>query len=132
MSTLRVKHGSLELNVPYSIFVKGRSEFNDTSDEYFSMLQKRYPWLNSNSVAVLRRRTLDEMQRVIDDSLRGHRKARMLFDEGKEMQAIHHLESYLIEFPNDADAWYALGEILCRMGRTDEGYKAMNHARRLL
>jgi hypothetical protein len=131
MRTLQVKHGSLELNIPYSVFVKGTSDLNDSSDSYFSILQQRYPWLTDNSVAVLKKRTRDEMQRVIEEGLRGPRKARMLSEGGKDMQAIHHLESYLIEHPDDSDAWYALGEILCRIGRTEDGYKAINHGRRL-
>jgi tetratricopeptide (TPR) repeat protein len=131
MLTLRVRHGSLELNIPYSVFVKGTSDLNDTADGYFSMLQQRYPWLNDNSIAVLRRRTGDEMRRIIEDGLRGPRKARILSKEGKDMQAIHHLEAYLIENPDDSDAWYVLGEILCKIGRTEEGYRMINHGRRL-
>ena len=131
MTTLRVKHGSLELNIPYSVFVKGTSELNKGSGEYFSMLKQRYPWLTENSLAVLKKRTSDEMQRIIEEGLRGPKKARMLSRDGKDMQAIHHLEGYLIDFPDDADAWYVLGEILCKIGRADEGYKAINHGRRL-
>ena len=131
MTTLRVKHGSLELNVPYSVFVKGTSELSKESGEYFSMLKRRYPWLTDNSVTVLKRSTGEEMQRIIEEGLRGPKKARMLSEEGKDMQAVRHLEAYLIDFPDDADAWYALGEILCKMGRADEGYKAINHGRRL-
>ncbi|MDR0778122.1 MAG: tetratricopeptide repeat protein [Methanomassiliicoccaceae archaeon] len=130
-NTLTVKHGSLALNIPYSVFVKGTSEFNDKADEYFSMLRKRYPWLSENSIAVLKRTTAEEMQNIIEESLRGPKKARMLSGEGKHIEAIKHLESYLIDFPDDGDAWYALGEILCKIGRTDEGYKAMNHGRRM-
>jgi tetratricopeptide (TPR) repeat protein len=131
MNNIQVKHGSLELNVPFSIFIKGTSKFNGSSDEYFSMLQQRYPWLTDNSIGVLKRRTADEMQCIIENGLRGSKKARMLSAEGKDMQAIHHLESYLVENPDDGDAWYALGEILCKMGRTEEGYKMINHGRRL-
>jgi tetratricopeptide (TPR) repeat protein len=130
-NTIEVKHGSLTLNVPLSIFVKGTSDLNDKSDEYFSMLRRRYPWLTENSIAVLRRTTSGEMERVIEDGLRGPRKARMLSDDGKDIDAIKHLESYLIDFPEDGDAWYALGEILCKIGRNEEGYKAMNHGRRM-
>jgi len=104
MQTLHVKHGPLELNVPYSVFVKGTSDLTDDSDEYFTMLQKRYPWLSDNSTAVLRRRTEDEMQRVIDEGLRGPGKARMLSSGGKDMDAIRHIESYLVDFPDDGDA----------------------------
>jgi tetratricopeptide (TPR) repeat protein len=128
--TITVKHGSLILNVPCSIFVNGRSQFNDSSDGYFLMLQQRYPWLNDNSLAVLKRRTEDEMRRVIEEGLRGPGKARMLSAEGRDMDAIRHLESYLIDRPEDGDAWYVLGEILCRIGRSEEGYKAINHGRR--
>jgi tetratricopeptide (TPR) repeat protein len=128
--TLRVKHGSLELNIPYSVFVKGTSGLNDSSDEYFSMLRQRYPWLSNNSIVVLKRRTEEEMQRTIEEGLRGAVKARMLSKEGKDMEAIHHLESYLVDFPEDSDAWYALGEILCKIGRDDDGYRAISHGRR--
>ena len=129
--TLRVKHGSLEVNIPYSIFRARTSDLNEKADEYFSMLQKRYPWLTDNSIAVFKRRAQDEMQRVIEEGLRGPKKARMLSKDGKDMEAIRHLESYLIDFPDDGDAWYALGEILCKIGRVDEGYRMINHGRRL-
>jgi len=128
--TIKVEHGSLILNIPYSIFVKGTAEFNGKADKHFKMLQERYPWLSNNSLTVLKRRTTEEMERVIEESLRGPAKARILSSEGKDMEAIRHLESYLIENQNDGDAWYALGEILCKIGREEEGYKAMNHGRR--
>ncbi|MCL2143575.1 MAG: tetratricopeptide repeat protein [Methanomassiliicoccaceae archaeon] len=131
MSTIRVRHGSLEVNVPVSVFFRGTAEFNETASEYFSMLRRRYPWLTPDSLAVLRRTAQREMQRIIDERLRGPRKAKMLSAEGKDMQAVQHLESYLVERPDDADAWYALGDILCKMGRNEEGYKAINHGRRL-
>ena len=129
-TTLSVRYGSLDLNIPYSIFVTGKAEFNKTADGYFSMLQERYPWLSDNSVTVLKRKVIEEMHRVIEEDLRGPEKARMLSAEGKETEAIRHLESYLVDFPDDGDAWYALGEILCKIGRNEEGYKAMNHGRR--
>ena len=94
------------------------------------MLRQRYPWLSENSVTVLRRRTSEEMQRIIEDGMRGSRKARILSGEGKHLEAVRHLESYLVDFPEDGGAWYALGEILCIIGREEDGYKAMNHGRR--
>ena len=131
MNTIHVRHGSMELNVPVSVFFKGTSDFNGTASEYFSMLRRRYPWLTPDSIAVLRRSAQKEMQRIIDEKIRGPAKAKMLSAEGKDMQAVQHLESYLVERPDDADAWYVLGDILCRMGRDEEGYKAINHGRRL-
>jgi tetratricopeptide (TPR) repeat protein len=131
MNSITVRHGSLTLNIPCSIFIGGTSELNDKADEYFSMLRRRYPWLSENSIAVLKRTTTEEMRKVIEEGLRGPRKARMLSCEGKDIEAIKHLESYLIDFPEDGDAWYALGEILCKIGRNEEGYKAINHGRRM-
>ena len=34
--------------------------------------------------------------------------------------------------PEDVDNWYALGELLCKAGRTEEGYKALNRGRSLI
>ena len=129
--TIEVKHGSLTVNVPISMFVKGKAILKDDSDGYFMMLMQRYPWLSKNSITVLKRRAQEEMQRIIDEEKRGPRMARELFDSGKEMEAIKHMESYLIEFPEDPDAWYVLGEILSKIGRSEEGYKAINHGRRM-
>jgi len=130
-NTIQVKHGSLTVNMPVSLFVKGKAALKKDSDKYFAMLMQRYPWLSANSVTVMKRRAEEEMQRIIDEEKRGPRMARELFAAGKDMDAVKHLESYLIEFPEDPDAWYALGEILSKMGRTEEGYKAMNHGRRM-
>lgn len=94
------------------------------------MIQRRYPWISDNSVTVLRKRAEREMQRAIEESLYGSRRSKMLSDAGKDAEAIHYLESYLEENQEDADAWYALGELLCGSGKTDEGYKAMNRGRR--
>ena len=129
-NVLPVKYGSLDLKVPYSIFVTGKAEFNGAATGYFMILQKRYPWLSDNSIEVLKRKVIEEMRLAIEQSLRGPKKARMLSDDGKEIEAIRHLESYLIDFPEDGDAWYALGEILCKIGKEEDGYKAMNHGRR--
>jgi predicted Zn-dependent protease len=131
MTTIQVKHGSLTVNMPVALFIKGKATLKKDSDRYFAMLMQRYPWLSANSIAVFKKRAEEEMQRIIDEMKRGAVMARELFSSGKEMDAIKHLESYLIEFPEDPDAWYALGEILSKMGRTEEGYKAMNHGRRM-
>ena len=129
MNSFVLKHGSLTLNVPCSIFVKGSAEFGDTAEGYFSMLRERYPWLSINSIAVLKRNAKEEMRNIIEKKIRGPVKARKLSDAGEHEEAIEHLRSYLEEFPENGDAWYALGEILCRAGRKEEGYKAINRGR---
>ena len=130
-ANIQVKHGSLTVNMPTSLFIKGTNVLKEDSDQYFNMLMQRYPWLTVNSIAVMKRSAQQEMQRVIDEGMRGPKKARELSNSGKDMEAITHLESYLIDFPEDPDAWYVLGEILCKIGRNDDGYKAMNHGRRM-
>ena len=45
--------------------------------------------------------------------------------------AIKHLRKFLDDDPDDADSWLALGNLLCKAGRTEEGYKAINKARSL-
>ncbi|MDC7951223.1 tetratricopeptide repeat protein [Methanomassiliicoccaceae archaeon COG_1] len=44
--------------------------------------------------------------------------------------AIAHLRTHLEEDPEDADAWYALGELLCESGKAEEGYAAFAEGRR--
>ena len=46
-------------------------------------------------------------------------------------EAIAHLQLHLESNPRDADSWYKLGELLCKAGRADEGYKAFNKGREL-
>ncbi|MCL1984035.1 MAG: tetratricopeptide repeat protein [Methanomassiliicoccaceae archaeon] len=131
MNTFVLKHGSLTLNIPRSIFVDGTAEFGGSAEGYFSMLTERYPWLSVNSIAVLKKNAKEEMRKIVEEEIRGPRKARMLSGIGEHTEAIEHLHRYLTEFPEDADAWYALGEILCGIGRNDEGYRAINRGRRI-
>ena len=99
--------------------------------ELRDMLSKRYPWLTSNALDVIMRNARREMLRVMDEESGGRSTSRRLSSQGKNEMAIAHLEQHLKEHPEDADSWYALGELLCKVGRAEEGYKAMKKGRSL-
>ena len=53
-------------------------------------------------------------------------------DEELEAQALADAVENAIEVvPDDADAWYVLGESLCKLGETEEGFVALTKARSL-
>ena len=60
----------------------------------------------------------------------GRNVSRRLEKKGDLEGAIRHLREHLEEDPEDPDAWYALGELLCKAGRTKEGYDAFAEGRK--
>jgi cytochrome c-type biogenesis protein CcmH/NrfG len=68
---------------------------------------------------------------VLDEETNGRSLSMYLESQGKNEEAIKHLKKHLEEGPGDPDTWYALGELLCRSGRTEEGYKAFARGREL-
>jgi len=92
---------------------------------------ERYPWLTENSVDVLLKKAKQEMARTIDDESHGRLIARELESNGRIDDALRHLRKYLEIYPDDPDSWYMLGDILCKSGKTDEGYKAFARGRDL-
>jgi Flp pilus assembly protein TadD len=95
------------------------------------MLRERYPWLTENSVNVLIEKTRRLVVSALDDETHGISLSRKMEAEGRMDEAIAHLRMHLERDPNNADSWYALGELLCRAGRADEGYKAFARGRDL-
>lgn len=101
------------------------------AEPFKRMIQSRYPWLSDNSMDVLMEKARKEMQRVRDEETNGREYGRDLASKGRLNEAITHLERRLELEPDDPDSWYALGELLCKAGRAEEGYKAFNHGRSL-
>lgn len=95
------------------------------------MVQDRYPWISENSMDVLLNKARKEMIRVRDEETNGRSHSANLASKGKLDEAIAHLQLHLESNPRDADSWYKLGELLCKAGRADEGYKALNTGRKL-
>lgn len=127
-----VTHGSLNVNVPRSLF-KGTQAVpdEDAVKKFRKMLRERYPWLTENAMDVFMRNARRIMLETIDRETAGRAKSRELAAEGRIEEAIKHIRRHLEQDPNDADLWYLLGELLCKAGRADEGYAAMNRGRDL-
>ena len=120
---ITVAHGSLTVDVPRSIFRGPECEIDpERAAPFRRMVQDRYPWLN---------KARKEMIRVRDEETNGRSHSANLASKGKLDEAIAHLQLHLESNPRDADSWYKLGELLCKAGRADEGYKALNTGRKL-
>ncbi len=129
---ISVTHGSLTVNVPRNIFKPNTGFFIEEKEKEFrELIGNRYPWLTSGSLDILMKNASREMIRVIDEESKGKIHSKNLASAGKLEEAIQHMQRHLEEDPNDADSWYALGELLCKVGRTEEGYRAMNRGRDL-
>jgi len=120
-----IQHGNLTVNVPRSLFKGSDAVPDDTQEKQFrKMLRERYPWLSENSLDVLMRNARSELLRMMDEETCGRNTANKFVSDGKVNKAIEHLEKHLSENPNDFNSWYMLGELLCKEGRTEEGYEA--------
>ena len=68
---------------------------------------------------------------ILDEETNGRSLGKELESQGRIEEAIDHLKKHLESDSGDADTWYALGELLCKAGRTEEGYKAFARGREL-
>ncbi len=124
-------HGNLTVYVPRNIFKKGTGEvLPEKAAPFREMIMNRYPWLTENSMDVLMGRASKEMSQILDEETTGRSASRNLLKDGRVNEAIEHLNRKLELDPTDADSWYLLGELLCSIGRTDEGYKAFSKGRK--
>ncbi len=127
---IEVHHGNLAVYVPRNIFKKGTGEIvPERAAPFREMIMTRYPWLTENSMDVFMDRASKEMSQVLDEETTGRSASRDLVKDGRINEAIKHLNRTLERDPTDADSWYLLGELLCRVGRTEEGYKAFSKGR---
>ena len=127
-----VMHGSLSVNVPRRLF-KGPEAVpvDDEVKKFRKLLKDRYPWLTENGMDVLMKNARRVMLTTIDVETSGKAHAKVLIGQGKLEEAVKHLKRHLEMDPNDPDVWYLLGATLCKMGRNDEGYEAINRGRDL-
>ena len=119
------------MNVPKRIF-KGTDAVIDEKElkKFRDLTMARCPWINANSFEVLMRKAREEYLKLKDEETGGISTSRKLASEGNLKGAAERLRAHLAEDPDDADAWLELGQILCQMGDTAEGYKAINEARK--
>jgi len=127
-----VAHGKLTVNVPRDMFRGDGALIDEKKAAPFKkMLQSRYPWLSDNSLEVLMSNARSVMLGILDEESNGRSFSRVLASEGRLDEAIDHLKEHLDRNSNDADTWYALGELLCKTGKVEEGYKAFARGREL-
>ena len=125
-------HGKLTLNIPRNIFKGDDANIdNEKAAPFREMLKQRYPWLSDNSLDVLMEKARRTMIEIRNEETNGLSICRELESEGRQEEAIKHLRERLEMNPHDPDTWYALGELLCKTGRTEEGYKAFARGREL-
>ena len=130
---IEVAHGKMLLAVPKDMFI-GRDAVIDEekAKQFAEKTKRRYPWITDNAMDVILRNARKEMLRLNDERTGGRSTSQRLDSEGKTEMAILHLEKHLEEHPDDADSWYALGELLCKAGRVEEGHRAINKGRSLI
>ncbi|MFA6803910.1 MAG: tetratricopeptide repeat protein [Candidatus Methanomethylophilaceae archaeon] len=128
-----VTHGSLSVCVPRDLFSGPDAEpVQEKILPFRKMISERYPWLSENSVDVLMRHAREDIVRTLDEETGGRSVSKKLAYDGKLENAIRHMREHLERDPNDADSWYVLGELLCKAGKAEEGYRAMNRGRSLI
>jgi predicted Zn-dependent protease len=121
----------MSINVPRDLFRGPDAELiTEKALPFRRMMRARYPWLSESAMDVVLNHARQEMVRVMDEESGGRMESARLAKNGDLAGAIRHLQEHLAEDPEDADAWYSLGELLCRTGRTDEGYQAFAKGRR--
>ena len=127
-----VQHGKLHLKVPRAVFIGPEAVIDDGQWDIFRVkLQSRYPWVTENALEIILNNSRKEMLRVLWDEKKGAKAGRELLARGYAERSIDHLQSYLNDHPDDSDAWYALGESFCKVGRNEEGYAAFRKGREL-
>ena len=120
-----VIHGGMTVDVPRKIF-KGKDcrIDQDEAAPFKKIIQSRYPWISDNAVTVILNKAQMEMLRVRDEETNGREYSKTLADKGKLDDAIAHLRLRLELNPDDAKAWYDLGELLFKKGDAQGGFDA--------
>lgn len=128
----QIEHGNLTVKVPYSIF-KGNTAVLDPAEErrFRHLLSSRYPWLTANALDVIVDNAREERERGVQEMKSVFQKARELMEKDRIEGALGLLDRHLKDYPDDAEALYAKGEALCRLGKKEEGYRCISRARRL-
>jgi len=125
-------HGKMQVNVPFDIFKLHTCELDPIkSEEFKQMVKSRYPWITDDGMNVIFNNAKKEMKRLNEERLR--EKGTVSMNPVKDVSAeITKVRSQIEKDPNDAMAWMKLGELLCKSGDQEEGYKALNKGRSLL
>lgn len=130
---LVIEHGKLTLRLPRRIFRGGTAVYDEEQrGRYREVLSTRYPWLSRHALDVIFERAREEREGEILH-LRGEvGRAKTLLNAGDLPMALEVLDRHLEKEPDDVDALYLRGEVLCRLGDNREGYRSIANARNRL
>ena len=129
---IKMYHGRLAINVPRKMFREGTIELVPEEVEKFRRtLSSRYPWLSRYALDDIVKGAQDAMADHIERSKGVVQRAREHMDRGQTRIALRLVEDRLVDEPDDEDAWFLAAELLLKMGRGEEGFRAMNRAREL-
>jgi len=129
---IKMYHGRLELKVPRKMFKDGTSETVPEEVERFKQtLQARYPWLSRYALDEVIKEAREAMTDHIDRSKKAHERARELLARGRVKAALKVIEDHLIVEPEDAETWYVAAEVLFKLERGEDAFRAMSRAREL-
>jgi len=129
---IEVSHGHLRVNVPLSVFEGTTYHIRpEEAEKLKRTLASRYPWLTQNAIKVFIEEAEQAMYERIQSQLGYMEKARHALHSGNYQRAKRMAERHIEVVPDDPDAWYVLGESLCKLGETEEGFVALTKARSL-
>lgn len=129
---IKMYHGHLELKVPRGMFKDGTTEMIPVEVDHFkSTLQARYPWLSRYALDEVVKEAREAMADHIERSKKAHERAREQLAHGRLRAALSIIEDQLIVDPEDAEAWYVAAEVLFRLDRAEDAFRAMARARNL-
>lgn len=127
---IRVSHGHLLVNVPLTAFNGTTYRIKtEEAEKLKQLLASRYPWLSQNALRVFIEEAEQAMFERIQSQLGYMEKARNALRSGNYDRAKRMAEKQLERLPEDPDAWYVLGESLCKLGENDKGFAALAKAR---
>ena len=127
---IQVSHGHLLVNVPLTSYDGTTYRIKpEEAEKLKQLLASRYPWLSQNALKVFIEEAEQAMFERIQSQLGYMEKARNALRSGNYDRAKRMAEKQLEHLPEDSDAWYVLGESLCKLGESDKGFAALAKAR---
>lgn len=127
---IEVSHGRLRVNVPLSVFDGTTYHIRaEEAEKLKRTLVSRYPWLSENALEVFIKEAEQAMRERIQSRLGFMDKARHAMRSGDYQKAKRMAERRIERVPEDSDAWYVLGESLCKLGESERGHAALTRAR---
>jgi tetratricopeptide (TPR) repeat protein len=129
---IKMFHGNLEINVPRRMFKDGTAETLPSEEENFrKTISSRYPWLSRFALDEVVKEAQAAMSDHIERSKSVPQRARENIAHGRTRVALRILEEHLIDEPEDAESWYVTAEVLSKLGRMEDAFRAMSRAREL-